>query len=310
MAVSAQGLAGGNPVQDLVLTLSPELPSPYSTATLSVQSTTLDLSASDMNVLVNGTSIYKGNVKGIPVKVGAAGSQMTIKVTVGSASQTLSVHPAGVALIQEPQSSAPPLYMGKPLVPQAGSVRLVAVADFRTSTGKPIDPATLAYTWSQDDTTLQSYSGVGKSSYMAKVPLQYRAAKFSVKVSTQDGSQAGGATVSLMSQQPTARIYENDPLLGIRFDRALGGTFTITNAEESFYGAPYSFSITNALPTLSWFLNGDAAETGSVVTLRPSGSGKGTASLSLVANNDSTLENASAGLSLIFGASSGGLFGL
>ena len=59
---------------------------------------------------------------------------------------------------------------------------------------------------------------------------------------------------------------------------------------------------------MRWFLNGEEAQTGNSITLRPTGSGQGRASLSFVASaGEST---AADDISLMFGAEPKNLFGL
>jgi hypothetical protein len=127
---------------------------------------------------------------------------------------------------------------------------------------------------------------------------------------SQDGSLVGGASLSLTPQEPSVRIYENDPLLGLRFDRTLTSAYTIGGTEATLFAAPFSLPITNGSPLVQWFLNGNRAQTGNLITLRPSGSGEGTAALSLTASAAGD-GMATAALSLSFGASSStNFFGL
>jgi len=100
-------------------------------------------------------------------------------------------------------------------------------------------------------------------------------------------------------------------LLGILYDRALSGSFSISDAESTLFATPFSFPITLGAPLLKWFLNGNEAQTGNSITLRPTGEGQGNASLSLVASAGDSAR-ATQNLSLLFGATSGGfsLFGL
>jgi hypothetical protein len=228
-----------------------------------------------------------------------------------SYAQTLNVRPGDLSLVQEPIASAPPLYLGKPLVPMQGEIRLVAVAGFRTAAGAAIDPATLSYSWRQDGSILTDASGIGASSVIVNAPMQYRSSSFSVVVSTQDTSEVAGASVSLAPQDPTLRIYASDPLLGIRFDRALTGSYPIRDTEASFYAAPFSFSLAHTAPIVTWFLGGASAANGSSITLRPTGAGAGTSALSVSAAESATYESALARLTLSYGASAGpNIFGL
>lgn len=215
-----------------------------------------------------------------------------------------------VVLVAEPLASAPPLYAGKPLVPLGGSVRVVAMADLRSAPGARLDPSTLAYAWSVDGIAIDSASGLGKRSIIVDSPLQYRSSTIEVTVTSPNGALVAASSLDLVASDPTLRIYERDPLLGILFDHALGSTYTLKGAEATLYGATYSFPTALGAPTLRWFLNGTSVQTGALLTLRPTGTKAGTASLSLTGAS-SDIAAASAGLTVSYGSTaSTNIFGL
>jgi len=267
-----------------------------------------------MIVEVGKKQIYEGNAKPLAIPLGAAGAVTTVKVTMSSNAkkytQTISIRPQDVVIVAEPLSSAPALYLGKPLIPLEGNVRIVAVANMKSAAGKVIDSSKLSYVWTIDGTTIQNSSGFGKDSILVASPYQYRERTVSVVVKSSEAGVAGGASISLAPAEPIVRLYENDPLLGILFDHTLADSYAITSTERTIYGAPYSFTISKGVPALKWFLNGASAQTGNSITLRPTGSGSGSASLSLIASTgDST--TATANLSVSFGTAKGtNLFGL
>jgi hypothetical protein len=314
-AASAQSLnmdnAGGEP---FTVSVYPQYPAPYGKATLSLLSSSLDLANATMSVSVAGKKIYGGSVQPVAVALGRAGSVASVTVTISSGgasySQTLSIQPQDVVLIAEPVSSTPPLYPGKAAVPLEGRVRVVAMANLGTASGGALAPSKLAYTWTVDDVRIANSSGIGKDAIMVASPIQYRASDVSVVVTSSDGSTVGGAMLTLVPTEPFVRIYENDPLLGIRYDRALSESYAITGTESALYAAPFALPTTSGAPLLKWFLNGDAAQTGNSITLRPSGNGEGGASLSLVASAG-RYTSASASISLSFGGkASANFFGL
>ena len=294
------------------LTSLPQYPAPYSKVSLSFLSSSLDLTNTTLTVTANGKNIYQGSVQPVAVTLGKTGSvtQVTATLSSGGAhySQSLTIQPQDVALIAEPISSSPILYPGKSLVPLEGNVRVVAVANLKNAAGKSSDPSTFSYAWVVDGVQIMNSSGIGKSVIMVASPLQYRGRDVSVAVTTPDGSLVGGASLSLSALEPSIRIYENDPLLGIRFDHALSNQYAIA-AESTLYAAPFSLPTTNGTPLVQWFLNGNAAQTGNSITLRPTGSGQGTAMLSLTASSGDYIK-ATANLSLLFGAKSTNFFGL
>lgn len=286
------------------LSTSPQYPLPYSQITVSPASNSLDLTNATLTATVNGKETYKGSVRTFSVLLSGPGTVTNIHATIFSGgtsySRTISIQPQDVTLIAEPISSVPPLYPGEPSVPIQGNVRLVAVADLRDANGTISNPTTDAYAWTVNDIHMPDASGIGKSSIIVPSPLQYREGNVSVVVTDSSSSLVGGASISLSAHEPLIRVYENDPLLGIRYGHALSGSYTISGSESTLYAAPFSLPITNGAPLVQWFLNGSSVQTGNSITLRPAGSGQGSASLSLTASTGN-LTMATANLSLLFG---------
>lgn len=307
------GGTGGTP--GFSLSADPQYPAPNSQVTISTLSSTLDLTNAVMTVMVGSKEIYKGNTRPVAVPVGKTGTitSVTVLITSGGAkySQKISIQPQDVVVVAEPVSSAPVWYAGKPLVPLEGDVRVVAMANLRNASGKMSDPAALSYSWTVDGAQVASASGIGKRAIIVASPLQYRSRSVSVAVMSQDGTLVGGASLSLIAEEPLVRIYRNDPLLGILYDHALSGDYAITEAEDAFYAAAFSMPKGNGAPLLQWFLDGTEAQTGNSITLRPTGNGTGSALLSLIASAGESTKAAN-DLSLSFGATTGGfnLFGL
>ena len=311
----AQSLGDLGAVSGDAFTVSvrPQYPAPHEQATISVLSSSLDLTNAVMTVSVGGKETYRGAVRTFTVVLGATGSVTNVRVTISSGganySQTISIQPQDVVLIAEPISSAPILYPGKPLVPLDGDVRIVAMADLKDANGRMSSPTTYSYAWTVDGVQIANSSGIGKEAIIVASPLQYRARDVSVAVTNASGILIGGASLSLTALEPSVRIYQNDPLFGIRFDRALSDSYSIAGAETTLYAAPFSVPTTGGAPLIQWFLNGSTAQDGASITLRPSGSGRGMPR-SLVASSGG-YTTATANISLFFGAkSSTNFFGL
>ena len=284
--------------------VSPRYLSPGGQATLSFLSSMLDLTNATLTVSSGGKTLYQGGVQPVAVPLGKTGSATTAvaKITQAGAtySKSVTLQPEDVSLVAEPLASAPALYPGKPSVPLGGNTRVVAVANFKDAAGKTLDPASLSYAWTVDGTLIADSSGIGRETIIVTSPLKYRTRTVSVSVQSQSGSLVGGSELTIDPADPSALIYENDPLLGIRFDHAVSGTYAVRGSETSLYAAAFSFPIGSQPPLIQWFLNGNSAQTGPTITLRPTGSGQGSASLSLMASLGDSLQ-ATTGIGLSFG---------
>lgn len=303
--VAAQVLGNTeDPTTSFTMGSSPEYPAPYSKATVSFVSSSLNLANASVSVSVDGKEIYTGAVRPVAVTLGRAGKAVEVSATVthnGSEyTETLTLRPQDVALVAEPIASAPALYPGKPRVPLDGTVRIVAIANVRNGEGAVLNPSALSYAWKVDETRLMNSSGIGKTAVVVASPLQHRGREVSVVVTNADGTLTGGASLPLVPEEPIVRIYENDPLLGIRFDRVLSGGYAMGSTESTLFAAAFSFPTKGGQPLVEWFLNGSFAQNGNSITLRPSGSGEGTASLSVMASSGEYLKATSV-LPLSFG---------
>lgn len=311
---SAQALDFGEVANDpFSVSVSPQYVAPLSNAVLSFVSGDVDLTTSTLVVLVDGKEVYRGVPHAISVPMKKAGvlTTITLKVLVGKKTytKTVSLRPQDVLLISEPLSTVPPLYPGKGLTPQEGSVRLVAVANLLDANGKPVKPSEIAYRWTVDGTEIASASGLQKSSIVVDSPDQYRSRDVHLDVSAMNGTIVGGADTTINPVDPIIRLYESSPLLGIRFEKTLYGSYTLSAPEISLYAAPFGFSRSDARES-NWFLNGSSVQKGPVVTLRPTGSGKGTASLTNT-TTAGAFSTATANLTVQFGSdTSNSLFSL
>lgn len=309
----AQSFGGlGDTGTTFTISATPQYPAPYSNTVLSFVSSSIDLANAVLSVSVDGKKVYTGAVQPVAITLGSSGDVTKVVATISSGgsnySQSISVQPQDVVLVAEPISSSPTLYRGKPFIPLEGSVRVVAMANLKNASGNALNPKSLAYSWIVDGTRIANSSGIGKEAIIVASPLQYRSRSISVSVMSSDGSLVGGAEMEFSPLEPSVRIYENDPLLGIRYDHALLGEYAISD-ESTLFAAPFSIPTSNGNPVIRWFLNGAQAQTGNSITLRPTGTGQGNASLSLVASAGN-YTTATTNLSLSFGAKPNNFFGL
>lgn len=304
----AQTLPGA---EELTLTFSPMYPRPYDTVTVTVGSTILDLSASTITITVNGVVIGE-NERKATFTMGGPGTKSVVKVVTkdvdGTHELSRTLAPAEVALVVEAQSTVPPFYKGARLVASEGPVTLIALPDFQSAPGVKIPPSSLVYTWRFGEKILESESGIGKNILRAKAPVRYRDARITVTVTTQDRALVAQAITSVSPVDPFIRVYENDPLMGVDFAHALSKTFSMKNDEHTFRAVPYYYA---AFPKISWKLNGTDSDQDPDLTVRTTGTTKGTAILGVGASDANIINSSETRFTIEFGqARSTGIFGL
>jgi len=103
-------------------------------------------------------------------------------------------------------------------------------------------------------------------------------------------------------------LYEQSPLRGVKYERALQGNFNLTNEEVVVTAEPYFFSAKDRRDAgiiYSWFLNGrqvsgNPDDESSIVLRRESGSGSSLISLS-VKHPGKLLQEAANAITVNFG---------
>ena len=310
ISISAQDFGA---VEPLYLFVSPEYPRPRETVVVAPRSNLIDLAASAITLYVNGKKVAVGTgAKGFAVSAPGAGERANVEMVATYQGKTYSaetsIRPAEVALVVEPLTTTHPFYRGAALVAPEGRVRLVAIPDVRLSSGNRVSASTLSYTWKEGDRTLTSESGIGKSVLLFKAPMRYRDTTVSVVAKTQDGLVAASATVAVAPVDPLVRVYENNPLLGPVFERAVGSSFSMKEDERSFLAVPYFFA---TMPGFIWSVNGAESGTEDAITVRAGGTGAGEATLSILVKESGLFSSAGFSSLVKFGEeSSSGFFGL
>lgn len=294
---------GFSPTDAVTILINPQHPKPYQTMTVSVRSTILNLTNSTVVISANGAEVERGSgaIVGY-VRAGGPGERTTIRATVTNNGQTytkeLSVRPADVSLIVEPLSTVHPFYKGMGLIPSEGRIRLVAIPDVRTAPSATIAPENLVYTWRRDSQILTQHSGIGRSSMDAIAPIRYRDVIVSVTVTTQDSAVVAYAETLVTPVDPVVRIYRFDPLLGPLFDWAYSGAITIQSEEETFRAVPYYFA---SAPAIAWTVNANEGGRTTDITVRPTGSGAGSALLTARATGPGLFQKGESAFTVRFG---------
>lgn len=297
------------------LSVSPPVPAPGGSVVLSAESFTLDLSRALMTWAVDGKIVARerGKTK-LATAVGEFGSSMTVSLLAESpegvsAEATAVVTPAAAELLWQADSYAPPFYRGKALPAADAAVTVFAVPHLPDGRGGEVPAGSLVYTWRQDGRVLGDASGYGKRSLKTTGPRLGRATRISVEAETLDRGVRVEQSVLIEPAEPFVRFYELDPLRGLRFERALAGSYALPGEETTLVAYPFFFSAPSAAhPSLgySWSVNGSPTENPSprktMITLRQTAAGEGSAELALdITNAARLLQFARGALTLTFG---------
>ncbi|KKW10967.1 MAG: hypothetical protein UY50_C0023G0013 [Parcubacteria group bacterium GW2011_GWA2_49_9] len=286
---------------ELSMAIFPEHPRPGEQTVISVESYNIDLNRSDVTWFVNDNVVKRGvGEKKITVVAGKGGERMDVRViALGENGNTystgLTLRPAEVNLLWQAGSYTPPFYKGKALMPYQGTVLVAAIPSF--TTGASVMPASsLIYTWKEGDNVVGDSSGKGKNLFVFRGEIPVNIKTISVTVESPDHTMSADATITVVPVSPRLMFYEEHPLYGILFGKALLGGFTLSGDELRISAIPYYFETdtkTTKDLVYDWQLNYAplSGQSTSVVTLRRSTNDAGFSDLFL--ETHSTDENKS-----------------
>ena len=215
-----------------------------------------------------------------------------------------------VILLWQADTYTPFFYRGKPL-PSPGS-RVTVIAEpniYQTETHK-IPISDLMFTWTKDGKTVNSASGQGKSELSFTAGNAGDQSRIEVEIANKDRRQQASATVSIPIQPTKILLYEYDPLLGHRFEKAIGSGFNLSLPEITFNAEPYYFSQTDIRAgklVYDWRRNGEKVISNSdqpqQITLIAPKQGQGENQIELTVQNPQiSQQNSKTSLLIKFGA--------
>ena len=257
LAASAQ-LTLSYPRQ-LTLTLSPENPAPGETVRLSVQSYTMDLDRSTITWSANGTPFAGGvGLKEASIVAGPVGAATRLRVQASdpdgnAGAAEASIQPSEMDILWSTDSYVPSFHHGRALAGTNAKVRAYAFVSFARAGGPRIPESDIIYRWLRNGTAITSVSGRGKSSASFPGPAPLRSDTITVEAEAVDKSVSARASATIPATEPVLALYENHPLFGILFHRAIVGDVNTDEHEEKVTAIPYFAHISSLNdPTLSY----------------------------------------------------------
>lgn len=262
----------------------PIAPEPGEQVTLRAQSFSGNMANTRFVWIVNGETVVQGVQQNtITITAGEVGSVVTVVVraTEGGTlkgERTISLRPAAVDIVWEADSTTVPFSGTLPLVTGGSLVTLQAIPQLVRSGGVRVATDDLLYTWHVNGERAPRKQGQGENVLRINTPVFMNAFSVTVTVSTFDGSIQAEREVNIEPAQPEVIFYENAPLLGMRFDRAVTASYTLEGEEITFRAYPLHTKRSEGYD-YQWTLNGEAVESEGAdsrqLTLRKTGEGTG-----------------------------------
>lgn len=222
----------------------------------------------------------------------ASGKNSNISVSVTKENglvlrDSISLAPSDIDLVYEADTYVPPFYRGRSLFTHQSAVTVAAMTTF-IENGVRLPKEKITYTWAKDDEIIQSASGVGRDSIKIQGALISRPFYVSVVAESINSNLTAKKRILINPTTPQVVLYENNPIYGSIFEKALTGTFNFDREEVGITAVPYFFSAqerSSGNLQYRWFENGRRVGDDSVGSfinyLNPGKEKNGTANLAV-----------------------------
>ena len=269
---------------------------------LSLNSRTADLKDSSISWSVGGKIIQQGTGETtFNFKNGNSGQTTTITISITTPdgkqeSKDISITPIGFTLLWQANTYVPPFYRGKAMMGPAAPVRAIVIPD---SSDIPPDVSvdTLIYQWDRDYSDKPDLIGSGENSFSFLAPNPGNDTNIALQITSTDESVSRQVNITLSLAQPFVLFYEDNPLLGVWYNRSFRDSITLNKQEFSMKAEPYFFS--NEISGVSnlnyaWTINNNVIKNSTNdITLRNDSGKTGDSQIDLsVSGVDKTLQNA------------------
>ncbi len=303
--VGAQVSGSGN---DINVKIQPEFPRAYDDISISIESYSVDLNQSKVNWYKNNILEKSGIGKNsFSFQVGGIGTSDTVVIQISSSrlgkiTKTITIRPAEVDLIWETDSITPPLYKGKALSSYQSEIKVIAVPNMIDGNGKKLSPENLIYKWKKDWKVLGSKSGYGRDTLVINGFDNLRDGPIRVEVESSGGKYRASGSVLTKTYQPKVVLYENNPILGVVYDKAISYSLRLREEEVDLVAVPFFFS-KNSRVEYNWFMNNKKINnrTNNLVLRQQEGEEGSTAFRLEVQNLDKIMQSAQNNIKVIFG---------
>ena len=308
--LSAQAQAGAGLVKASI-EITPKYPTPGQMVKAKLHSSSLDNDTALITWRLNGEIIQQSySQREVTYKIGEVGSVSKITVVAEDASgfrvsAENTIHVGDVSVVWEGRTYTPPFYQGRALQTPGSEVAIVALPTILNAKGVAYTADELSYSWSTNHSTIPQISGKGKHSVTLINDKPFEVFTINLLVKDPQGVVRVGKKFVIPANQPSVVLYEDSPLIGIRYDKAITGTHNISDRETTIVSEPYYISAstrTDPALTYTWSIAGKTYTSPGSISLGSEGVGSGTALINLVIQNTAYwLQNGRADLTVDFG---------
>ena len=224
--------------------LNPKTPGTNQDVTVSLDSFATDLDSSAIVWYVNKVPMKQGvGVKSIMVHTGEFGETQIVEAVIVTnlgkrIEKVINVSPSEIDFLWEAQTYTPPFYKGKAMPTYNSIVKVTAIPRYNQAAS---DPMKFFYSWKYNN-TLTVGQGLGKNSALIQMGFPNSPVPVNVDVSLPNTDWTGQHYANVSGAEAKVLFYEQAPLLGINFNKALTQTTQGTGNQFTVKAVPYFFS--------------------------------------------------------------------
>ncbi|HYC83136.1 MAG TPA: hypothetical protein VEB60_01140, partial [Candidatus Paceibacterota bacterium] len=177
----------------------------------------------------------------------------------------ISLEAGDVSLVWQADTYTPPTYLGKALASPKSKTTVMAFANFLDAAGNQIPSKDLVYTWKQNGNVLPNASGLGRQS-LSYVTNPYNLKTIiGIEIKNPKTNTVIDREITIETKQPRIVFYEERPLSGTDYSRAVKDIFEVTSPMVSLRAEPFFFNqtdISRDLLSYSWSVDNNAIGSG------------------------------------------------
>lgn len=242
---------------EVSLEVRPKIPEPNSTVTVTINDYALSGGSGDVRWFRDGEAVAgAANARSIEVPVGAVGEPTTIEARIGRTTGDVrvaetTITPAQVAIILEPQTTAPTWYLGRSLPSVGSDVRAVAFPQ----TGDDLSPEDYTYTWRLNGSTLRGGGVRGQQATLFTMPFGGDTI-LGVTIARPDGVVVAERSVVVPAVEPELQFYGRNALRGMS-RLAQPASFQLLGTELTLVAEPFHLAtnVTADNSVFEWTIN-------------------------------------------------------
>ncbi|MBI5470417.1 hypothetical protein HY968_03850 [Candidatus Kaiserbacteria bacterium] len=249
------------------ITMSPLSPAAGDTVHLTAESPIFELAESMITWSIEEKTIAEG--KGMTeasVTIDTKGTPIAITVSAvdqnwGIAQKSAVVSPPQIDILFDADTFVPPFYRGRVIPSAEAMLHLQALVRFMRGDGSLTPDSAIFYSWKRNGAPMGSVSGPGRSMITVPAPALFGTDTLSLDARSDDGTFSGTKSVSIPSREPIVVLYEDNPLFGILFHKAIPRTSGVAETRMTLAAIPYFATAKNAddpLLRYAWSVNGQS----------------------------------------------------